>query len=378
MNLKPIVYVLLAAVLFGVSTPLAKTLLGAVRPVALAGLLYLGVFLGLTIFKWLLSATTPNRSKRRRSPREGTAPIDAHMAGLREAALEKKDLPWLAGAILAGGILGPICLMAGLARISGFSASLLLNFEGAATAVIAVLLFGENAGRRVWLALAFMTSAGVFLSWNPGGGPLSPSGPVLILLAMICWGMDNNLTGRISDKDPAQIARIKGLVAGIVSTAAAFLLGQGLKPGRAALYGLAIGAVGYGLSLVLYVRALKGLGAFRTGLFFSLGPFAGALFSLVLLKDRLRWPMAAAAALMAVAVALMFGERHNHSHRHERLVHNHSHVHSDLHHVHSHNMDIEEPHSHEHVHETLEHVHGHWPDTHHHHGHGAATQKEES
>ena len=353
MNVKPVVAVLLSAVLFGVSTPLAKLLLGDVRPVALAGLLYLGVFLGLSAY---------SVTRRAVAPRNGSA-------GGGEARLERKDLPWLAGAVLTGGIIGPVCLMEGLSRISGFSASLLLNFEGLATALIAVFLFRENAGKRTWLALAMMTVAGVLLSWNPGQGRFNLTGPILVLAAMIGWGLDNNLTRQISDKDPVAIARIKGLAAGAVSTAAAFILGQGYRLGAAAAYGLLIGAVCYGLSLVLFIRALKGLGAFRTGAFFSFGPFAGSLVALVLLRDAVRWPMAAAGMLMAVAVGLIVGERHIHTHKHERTAHAHSHSHGDLHHRHPHDGPIREPHTHEHVHEGTEHIHGHWPDTHHRHGH---------
>ncbi len=350
---KPLLAVLASAVLFGISTPLAKVLLGDIRPVALAGLLYLGVFLGLTVFKLIREQSRPR----------GTVPLP------KEAPLEKKDLPWLLGAVLAGGIVGPVCLMAGLDRISGFSASLLLNFEGVATAVLAVLLFREQAGRRVWLALALMTAAGVALSWNAGGGHFDPAGPVLVFLAMLGWGLDNNLTRRISDKDPVQIARVKGLAAGTVSTAAAFLLGQGFKPDWAEAGALVIGAVCYGLSLVLFIRALKGLGAFRTGIFFSLGPFVGSLASVVVLGDRVGWAEAGAGLLMAAGVALVASESHAHSHRHERTVHTHSHTHGDLHHGHVHDGPVEEPHSHEHLHEATEHLHGHWPDTHHRHGH---------
>jgi drug/metabolite transporter (DMT)-like permease len=374
MSPGPLVSVLLSAVLFGISMPLAKLLLGDVRPVTLAGLLYLGVFIGLAVYSLALRAVPAGRrigraverADRGQSPPGGTIPLEI---GRREAKLERKDWPWLAGAIVAGGIVGPVCLMAGLDRISGFSASLLLNFEGVATAVIAVLFFRENARKRTWLALALMTSAGVALSWSPGGGRFAPQGPVLVVLAMVGWGLDNNLTRRISDKDPVQIARIKGLAAGTVSTAAAFLLGQGFKLDAAAAKGLAVGAVCYGLSLVLFIRALKGLGAFRTGAFFSFGPFVGSLVSLWLLGDKLRWTTAAAGFLMLAGVILIVTERHIHGHRHERTAHAHSHSHDDLHHGHAHEGEVRGPHAHEHIHEELDHVHGHWPDTHHRHGH---------
>jgi drug/metabolite transporter (DMT)-like permease len=186
---------------------------------------------------------------------------------------------------------------------------------------------------------------------------------------MAFWGLDNNLTRRISDKDPVQIAGIKGLAAGAVSTSAAFVLGRGLRLDWTVAYGLAVGAVCYGLSLVLFVRALKGLGAFRTGAFFSIAPFVGSLASLAILRDRVGWPMAAAGLLMLAGVALIIGERHVHPHRHSRVVHAHSHSHGDLHHAHRHSGPVDEPHAHEHAHEETLHIHGHWPDTHHRHGH---------
>jgi drug/metabolite transporter (DMT)-like permease len=354
MNVRPLVAVLASAVLFGASTPLAKLLLGGIPPVALAGLLYAGAFLGLAVYRGAAGCA------RRRSRSQGSA---------GEAPLEKRDLPWLAGAILSGGIGAPILLMLGLSRVTGFAGSLLLNFEAAATALIAVFLFRENAGRRVWAAIALMTAGGVLLSWNSGQGRLELSGPLLILAAMAGWGLDNNLTRQISDKNPVQIAMAKGLVSGAFSLGLAFALGQGVSPDLPVFAGLAVGALGYGLSLVLFIKGLKGLGAFRAGALFSIAPFAGALVSILVLGDRIKPGLAAAGLLMAAAVVLVVRDRHAHAHHHDRMTHSHAHIHSDLHHDHAHEGDVREPHLHGHVHEGTDHFHGHWPDSDHRHGH---------
>jgi drug/metabolite transporter (DMT)-like permease len=345
MTRKPLLAVLASAVLFGVSTPLAKLLLGGLHPVALAGLLYAGAFAGLAVFR---------------------------LAGGRtggEPPLVRRDLPWLAGAVLAGGILAPILLMLGLSRISGLAGSLLLNFEAVATALIAVWVFREPAGRPVWAALVLMTAGGVLLAWDPAGGRLDPVGPLLVLAAMAGWGLDNNLTGRIADKSPVDIALVKGLVAGAVSTTLAFATGHGVRPGLQAAAGLVVGAFGYGLSLVLFIKGLRGLGAFRAGALFGLAPFVGALASIVILGDRIKPGTAAAGLLMAGAAAAIALEKHVHSHRHDPTVHAHAHVHSDWHHLHEREDGVRGPHVHEHVHPALEHTHGHRPDSGHRHGH---------
>ena len=354
MNVRPLVAVLASAVLFGASTPLAKLLLGGIPPVALAGLLYAGAFLGLAVYRGMAGCA------RRWSRSLGSA---------GEAPLEKRDLPWLAGAILSGGIGAPILLMLGLSRVTGFAGSLLLNFEAAATALIAVFLFRENAGRRVWAALALMTAGGVLLSWNSGQGRLELSGPLLILAAMAGWGLDNNLTRQISDKNPVQIAMAKGLVSGAFSLGLAFALGQGVSLRLPVLAGLTVGALGYGLSLVLFIKGLKGLGAFRAGALFSIAPFAGALASILVLGDRVRPGLAAAGLLMAAAVVFVVRDKHAHAHHHPRMTHSHAHVHADLHHNHAHEGDVREPHLHGHVHAETDHFHGHWPDSDHRHGH---------
>lgn len=353
MSLAAVVPVALAAVFFGLSAPLAKLLLEDIPPVALAGLLYLGAFSGLALY-----ATVRRLFAARRGPT------------VRDLPLRRKDLPWLAGAILTGGVAGPILLMAGLERTSGVAASLLLNLEGIATASIAVLFFREPSGRRTWAAASAMALAGALTAWSPERGAFDAFGPLLVLGAMICWGLDNNLTRNISDRDPVLIAGIKGLVAGGFSLGLAAALGEGLSPGPAVILALVVGAICYGFSLVLFILSLRRLGAFRTGTLFSLAPFVGAAASIPILGEPLGRNLVPAAALMAAGVILIAGEKHAHSHRHSRVTHVHGHVHGDLHHGHGHPAGVPEPHCHEHTHEETDHVHGHWPDTHHRHGHG--------
>jgi drug/metabolite transporter (DMT)-like permease len=345
MSRRPLLAVLASAVLFGVSTPLAKSLLGGLHPLALAGLLYAGAFAGLAVVR-----------------------LAGRRAG-RDQPLGRRDAPWLAGAILAGGILAPILLLLGLSRVSGFAGSLLLNFETVATALIAVGLFKEPAGRPVWAALLFMSAGGVLLAWDPAGGRLDLAGPLLVLAAMAGWGLDNNLTRQIADKDPVDIALVKGLVSGTVSLALAFATGHGFAFGPRAAAGLAVGAFGYGLSLVLFIRGLRGMGAFRAGALFGLAPFVGALASVVILGDRIRPALAAAGLLMAAAAVFILRERHVHAHHHDAVVHTHAHVHSDEHHLHGHAENVPGRHVHEHAHSAMNHSHGHWPDSGHRHGH---------
>lgn len=340
----------MSASLFGISAPLSKILLEDSSPVVLAGLLYLGAFAGLSLY----SVARRNRA---------TEPDK------KAAALEKKDLPWLAGAILAGGIIGPISMMQGLTLVSGFSASLLLNLEGLATAFIAVLFFKENAGKRLWLALACTTAAGVFLTWDPSQGKFSIVGPLLIIFAMVCWGIDNNLTRNISHKNPMQIAKIKGFFAGTVSLSLALILGMRISVDLTLVFALILGSFSYGASLVFFIKALEGLGSFRTGAFFSLAPFIGAVVSLIILREWIGWVMFPAVGFMIIGVWLIYGEKHSHTHIHKTITHTHPHNHSDMHHLHNHFRTFHEPHTHEHTHSELTHIHVHWPDTHHRHEH---------
>ena len=347
---------IISASLFGVSVPLAKLIIVDISPVALAGLLYLGAFIGLSLYA-LIRKTTKVYQK--------------------IASLEKKDIPWLVGAILTGGILGPISLMTGLTLLSGFSASLLLNLEGLATVLIAVLVFKENTGKRLWIALTCMTIAGVLLTWDPTQDKFTVTGPLLIIFAMICWGIDNNLTRNISDKNPIQITQIKSLVAGTTSLVVALSLGMKIPLDTTIVFALLLGSFSYGVSLVFFIKALKGLGASRTGTFFSFAPFIGALASIIILHEWIGWTMLPAALFMLLGIWLIGSEKHTHFHVHKAITHTHSHVHTDMHHLHEHSDEVHEPHTHEHTHDETTHGHEHYPDTHHRHEHEKQKKNDE-
>lgn len=352
MNKKPLLYAIGSALLFGASPPFAKHLVNDIPPVALAGFLYIGAFCGLTLYIIARKIFAGRRTEEQKA-----------------VALGKKDLPWLLGAVLFGGVIAPITLMFGLTMVSGFAASLLLNLEGIATAVIAIVLFREHAGRQIWLALVCMTCAGVFLTWESETNSFNLVGPLLVVIAMLGWGVDNNLTRHISDKDPIQIALIKGLVAGAISLSLVAFSGAALFFDTSVLYALVLGAFSYGLSLVFFIKALEGLGSSRTGAFFSFAPFVGALISLVVFLESTEWVMIPAAVFMVGGVLLLLWEEHSHEHRHETVAHAHMHQHDDDHHGHEHPNDAEGKHVHEHRHEEVVHSHVHWPDTHHRHSH---------
>jgi drug/metabolite transporter (DMT)-like permease len=342
MRQRAIAYALLSAALFGASTPLAKIFVGSITPLALAGLLYLGSGVGLAI--WLL---------------------------LRRQALlvAARDVPWLAGAILAGGIVGPALLMYGLARTDAASASLLLNLEAVLTAVLAWVVFRENVDRRVFAGMTAIVAGGVVLAWHTPD-VRSAAGPLLIAGACLAWALDNNLTRRVSGGDAVALATLKGLVAGATSLALAFAIGARLPaPGALAAAAL-LGLFGYGVSLVLFIMALRDLGAARTSAYFSIAPFFGAALALLVLGEQPGPAFWVAAALMAAGVWLHVTERHEHEHVHEPVTHAHEHVH-DAHHSHEHQpgWDGREPHTHPHEHGRLRHRHPHYPDLHHRHGH---------
>lgn len=343
-----------AAALFGASTPFAKLLLGDVKPLVLAGLLYLGSGIGLT-FLW----------------------AGLRLIGLRlvagEASLTRRDLPWLLGAIGAGGVVGPALLMLGLALSTGSTASLLLNLEGVFTALLAWFVFHENFDRRIAVGMAAITAGGAVLSWSGRPEFGVPWGPLAITGASLAWGIDNNLTKKVSGGSPAQIAALKGLLAGPVNIGLGLLAGAALPSMGAALACGLVGLLGYGVSLMLFVLALRKIGTARTGAYFSLAPFLGAAIAFPLLHERPTLSFLLAAALMGVGVYCHLTERHEHLHTHERMAHDHRHVH-DEHHQHQHGPHDSpgEPHTHWHQHETLTHTHPHYPDIHHQHKHQAS------
>jgi drug/metabolite transporter (DMT)-like permease len=344
-------HALLAAALFGVSAPMAKALGADVSPVWLASLFYLGS--GLALLLWRLMRRVLMRERRDGAP------------------LARSDFPWLAGCILAGGVAGPLALMWGLRSVSGSSASLLLSMEGLFTTLLAALLFHESVTARVWLAAGLMVSASALLAW-PQATPTVLAGSAAIVLACLLWAIDNNLTRKISGGDPVWIAMVKGLSAGTVNAAIALGLDQPLPVWQATATSLSIGALCYGLSLVLFILALRHLGSARTAAHFGTAPFFGAAFAVLVLGEPGSWWLLGAVALMAAATMLVLTERHAHAHRHEPLEHQHAHTHDEHHrHEHSEPWDGREPHSHPHRHLPLRHSHAHLPDLHHRHRHGA-------
>jgi drug/metabolite transporter (DMT)-like permease len=341
-------YALTAAALFGLSTPIAKVLIGTVDPWLLAGLLYLGSGLGLAGLRLALS--------RRRA--------------VAEAPLSRREAPWLAGAVLLGGVVGPLLLMIGLSRTGAAAASLLLTLEGAATALIAWFAFRENFDRRIAAGMVLIVAGAALLSWQGGASFADLSGSLAVVGACIAWGMDNNLTRKVSLADPTQIAMIKGLVAGPINIGLALMQGAALPTPTAGAAAAVVGFVGYGVSLALFVIALRHLGTARTGAYFSTAPFVGAACAIPLLGEPLSAQLIAAGLLMGAGVWLHLSEHHEHEHVHQFLAHSHRHVH-DRHHRHTHAPDdpLGEPHSHHHVHAPLRHSHAHAPDSHHRHGH---------
>lgn len=341
-------YALASAVLFGASTPVAKALVAHVGPWLLAGLLYLGAGFGLLALRLVW-----------RRPR-----------GQHEAPLAGRDWRWLMGATVAGGIAAPVLLMVGLARTPAATASLLLNLEAVFTALLAWFVARESSGPRVVAGLAAIVAGAIVLSWQGSMNVAGLAGPLAVAGACLLWAVDNNLTRKVALSDPLQVAMIKSLAAGAVNVALA--LASGMSPPGVKILAAAgiVGFFGYGLSLALFVLALRHVGTARTGAYFATAPFIGALAAVAALGEPVTLALIVAGALMALGTWLHLTERHEHEHVHEPLIHTHRHTH-DAHHQHAHTSSdpASEPHTHRHTHARLKHRHPHYPDAHHRHGH---------
>ena len=337
----------LSAVLFGISPVLCKLVIGDMSPALLAGLLYLGSGIGLQILLLF---------QRRNSL-------------LELLQLSPQHRIKLLGAVVSGGVIAPLCLTYGIKYGHASEVTLLLNLETVATTVIAWLIFKEYIGVRVWVGKALILVAAVIvIVRSEGGFDFSLSG-ILVVLACIFWGIDNNLTRDVEELSSAVLASIKGLSAGIFTTVLALLFSSGTATTVQIGGSLLIGALSYGLSLVLFVEALRKIGSARTATFFAIGPFIGTLMSIALLGERPPGSYWFAAALMLAGVFLLYNEIHRHQHTHEALTHSHRHVH-DEHHQHEHKGETPETaHEHSHVHSAMTHSHSHWPDIHHRHTH---------
>lgn len=332
-----------AAILFGISTPISKLLLTSISPWMLAGILYLGAGFGLLFLRVIRGGNS------------------------KEASLQRGDIPWLAAVVVIGGVVGPVLLMTGLARTSASQASLLLNLEGLATMGLAWLVFKESVDRRLLIGVFAILTGAVILTWN-GRGFQFDSGSVFIVGACLAWGIDNNLTRKISGADPMQIATVKGLAAGAVNIGLALFTGATWPSASFVVIGALVGFACIGMSLVMFMLGLRHLGAARTGAYFTLAPFVGAILSITFLHEPLTLKLLISGLLMAVGLWLHLAEHHEHEHVHEELEHDHAHTH-DAHHDHTHCGDATEPHSHPHKHAPRKHKHAHYPDLHHPHVH---------
>ena len=332
-----------AALLFGAGTPLAKLLLGAIDPWLLAGLLYFGSGVGLTLYRYLIHAPSVH--------------------------LSREELPWFAGAILTGGMIAPVLLMVGLTGMSAAGVSLLLNAESVFTALLAWFVFKENFDRHIALGMLAIIAGALVLSW-PSESSAVQFWPMLAVLgACFAWGVDNNLTRKVSLTDATWIASVKGLTSGAVNLMLAFWLGAAIPSLSHVAGAMSVGFFAYGVSLTLFVVGLRHLGTARTGAYFSIAPFLGAVLA-VLMGDPVTLPLMIAGVLMVLGVWFHLTERHEHRHEHTAMAHEHEHVH-DEHHQHAHDYPVASNtrHTHEHEHEPLSHEHPHFPDMHHRHHH---------
>ncbi|MEO6626962.1 MAG: DMT family transporter [Aquihabitans sp.] len=333
-----------AAAMFGASTPLAKELLGEVRPQLLAGLLYGGAALALSVAMAFRRAPT-------------------------EARLRRSDATVLGAITLTGGVIAPVLLLIGLERVTGVAGSLLLNLEAVLTLVLALAIFGEHLDRRAVIGAVAIVGAAAVLGFSGGESRIEWVGILCITAACGGWAVDNNLTQRLSGRDPFSIVRVKVTVAATVNLGLAVALGAARPAGWALAGALVLGGAAYGLSVVLDAYALRFVGAAREAAYFGTAPLFGVATAVLVLGETVSPGEGVAIAAMSVGVYLLLTERHIHTHVHAPIVHDHRHRHDERHHGHTHPQPVLE-HAHEHVHVPTEHVHPHVSDAHHRHSHG--------
>ena len=346
MKKLPVLYAVLAAACYGISIPISKLLLVNMPPVLMASMLYFGAGFGMGAVGLL----GKERSKR------------------QEAGLAKKDLPFVIAMVILD-IAAPILLMIGLSTTNPATASLLNNFEIVATSVIALVVFKEAVGRRTWWAVVLITTASAILSVGDISTLSFTPGAVLVLLACLCWGIENNCTRMLSLKNPKQIVVIKGIGSGLGSLIIAFLTHSFSRSTTYIIFALILGFVAYGLSIYFYILAQRSLGASRTSAFYAVAPFIGVGLSFIIFREAPSPSFGIAVAIMIAGAYLAAFDRHKHQHEHDILVHEHRHNHNDGHHAHAHDPPVAHEHSHNHEHAKLIHEHEHTPDLHHTHNH---------
>jgi drug/metabolite transporter (DMT)-like permease len=344
---KGILFAIASALLFGISTPFTKLFIsGSENVFIIGGLLYLGSGIGLSLYLLLISGIGKAHS---------------------EENIGRQDIPILSLTSLCGGIIAPIFLLFGLTQTDATSASLMLNFEGLATLIIAAIIFKEHLDKKVIWGSLIILLGGIILVFK--NGAKIDFGALYIIIACIFWGIDNNLTRSIAGRNPIQITAFKGIIAGFVNFFIGFTLPSSSIQIETLIFIPIIGLFSYGISLVFFVLALRELGSARAGSYFATAPFIGALVSVIFFDISLNWQLVLSGALMALGIYLHLIEDHSHEHTHEEIEHSHSHFH-DEHHNHSHEgIEIKEPHTHSHRHEKLSHSHFHFPDIHHRHEH---------
>jgi drug/metabolite transporter (DMT)-like permease len=343
---KAALYAVLAAICYGAGTPLSKPLLAVLSPYVMASLLYLGAGIGMLAL----------RAARRKSARQ------------REARLVRRELPYTA-AMIALDVAAPVLLMLGLQRSNPATVSLLNNFEIVTTTMIAFMICKEAIGRRALFAIGLITIASVLLSVRDFGALSFSAGSIFVLLACLCWGIENNCTRKLSLRDPLQIVSVKGIGSGAGAMLVAALAGEFIFDAVCFLLALALGFVSYGLSICLYIQAQRELGAARTSAYYAYAPFIGVALSFVLFRESLPLTFWIALTVMLAGTWLIVFENHVHRHSHMPLEHEHRHRHDDGHHAHGHEPAVPGEHNHPHVHAAICHVHLHTPDMHHDHSH---------